>query len=124
MERKDSAAITIPGDAIIPVTKSDPLLEIRQYSIRPLLEKPMFAPLRQLAFFKNFKIEPGGYALVWNEDIGISEHELWKNGTAVTDEFDKTHQLLESYAKKADYAKFDSILARVPDVPPIEGDEL
>jgi len=36
----------------------------------------MFAPLRQPAFFKDFKIEPGGYALVWNVDIDISEHEL------------------------------------------------
>ncbi|MGB3789547.1 MAG: DUF2442 domain-containing protein, partial [Phormidesmis sp.] len=98
--------------------------EIRQYSIRPLLKNPMFAPLRRPAFFKNFKIEPGGYALVWNEEIDISEYELWKNGTAVTDEPDKTHQLLESYAKEADYAKVDHILARVPDVPPIEGDEL
>ena len=57
--------------------------EVKQYSVQSLLTKPMFAPLCQPAFFKNFKIEPGGYALVWNEEIDISEYELWKNGTAV-----------------------------------------
>ncbi|MEM6597290.1 MAG: CopG family transcriptional regulator [Cyanobacteria bacterium P01_C01_bin.69] len=39
-------------------------------------------------------------------------------------EAEKTRRLLESYAKKADYEKFDAVLARVPDVPPMEGDEL
>ncbi|NJO51460.1 MAG: DUF2442 domain-containing protein, partial [Leptolyngbyaceae cyanobacterium RM2_2_4] len=41
---------------------------------------PMFSLLRQPAFFRNFKVEPGGYAIVWNEEIDISEYELWKNG--------------------------------------------
>ncbi len=56
--------------------------EVKQYDVRSLLKKPMFAPLQQPAFFKNFKIELGGYALVWNDEIDISEYELWKNGTA------------------------------------------
>ncbi len=53
--------------------------EVKKYDIRPLLEIPMFAPLRQPAFFKNFKVESGGYAIVWNEEIDVSEYELWKN---------------------------------------------
>ncbi|MGB3300420.1 MAG: DUF2442 domain-containing protein [Phormidesmis sp.] len=57
---------------------------VREYTIHHLLEKPMFFALKQPAFFKSFKVEPGGYALVWNEDIDISEYELWKNGVAVT----------------------------------------
>ena len=60
--------------------------EIKEYKIHHLLEKPTFAPLRQPAFFKNFKVEPGGYALTWTEEIDISEYELWKNGTAITQE--------------------------------------
>jgi len=58
--------------------------EIKEYSIHHLLEKPMFSALKQPAFFKKFEVEPGGYALVWNEEIDISEYELWKNGVAVT----------------------------------------
>ncbi|MCL1473776.1 DUF2442 domain-containing protein [Argonema antarcticum] len=59
--------------------------EIRKYDISKLLEIPMFAPLRNPGFFRNFKIEPGGYALVWNEDIDISEYEFWQNGISFTD---------------------------------------
>ncbi len=39
-------------------------------------------------------------------------------------EAEKTRHLLQSYVQNADYAKFDVLLARVPDVPPVEGDEL
>ncbi len=54
--------------------------EIRKYDIYRLLEKPMFAPLRNPGFFKNFSVAPGGYGLVWNDDLDISEYELWQNG--------------------------------------------
>ena len=43
--------------------------EVKKYDIVHLLENPMFAPLRQPAFFKNFQVEQGGYGIVWNEDI-------------------------------------------------------
>lgn len=42
----------------------------------------MFSPLKNQAFFKNVKVEPGGYAVYWNDMIDISEYELWKNGTS------------------------------------------
>ena len=54
--------------------------EVKKYDIHHLLETPMFSGLRQPAFFRNFQVEPGGYAIVWNEEIDISEYELWKNG--------------------------------------------
>ena len=57
--------------------------EVKNYNIRHLLENSMFAPLRQPAFFKNFTVEPGGYAIVWNEDVDVSAYELWKNGVIV-----------------------------------------
>jgi hypothetical protein len=57
--------------------------EVKKYDICHLLENPLFLPLRQPAFFKNFKVEKGGYAIVWNEDIDLSEYELWKNGITV-----------------------------------------
>ncbi len=53
--------------------------EVKKYDIRHLLDIPMFFPLRQPAFFKSFTIEQGGYGIVWNEEIDISEYELWKN---------------------------------------------
>jgi len=60
--------------------------EVKRYDVRPLVETPMFASLRQPAFFKNFKIESGGYAIVWNEEIDLSEYELWKNGVTLQSE--------------------------------------
>lgn len=76
--------------------------ETKVYDIRQLLDKEMFAPLRNPAFLKNFKIESGGYALVWNESIDISEYELWKNGVPAHEEEGDVYELLESYVKKAD----------------------
>ena len=39
-------------------------------------------------------------------------------------EAEKARLEIEGCARNADYRKFDEILARVPDVPPVEGDEL
>ena len=69
-------------------------LEIKKYNISKLLDNSMFAMLRNPGFFRDFKIEPGGYALVWNEDIDISEYELWQNGVSCTDE--EIEQYIES----------------------------
>ena len=52
----------------------------RKYDIAPLLTKKMFAPLKNPALFRSVKVEQGGYAITWNNDIDISEYELWRNG--------------------------------------------
>lgn len=52
----------------------------KTYDVRPLLEKEMFAPLKQIALFKSVSVEPGGYAVAWGTEIDISEHELWQHG--------------------------------------------
>ncbi|EIM64364.1 DUF2442 domain-containing protein [Desulfobacter postgatei] len=54
--------------------------EVKQYNISRLLTNEVFSPLKNQAFFKNVKVEPGGYAVYWNDMIDISEYELWKNG--------------------------------------------
>jgi len=55
----------------------------KKYDITPLLEKEMFAPLKNQALFKAVQVEKGGYAIVWNSCIDISEHELWSHGQAM-----------------------------------------
>jgi len=65
--------------------------EFKKYDVSNLLDKPMFAPLKNPSFFKDFKIEAGGYGLVWNEDIDISEYELCKNGVSLRYEPPKLH---------------------------------
>ena len=39
-------------------------------------------------------------------------------------EAEKGRERIERYARNVDYDKFDAIMARVPDVPPMEGDEI
>ena len=55
--------------------------EYRKYDVQPLFQLPMFKPLKNIAFFHNFKIEAGGHALVWSDEIDISAYELWIHGT-------------------------------------------
>ncbi len=52
----------------------------KKYDITPLLSKDMFSPLKNPALFKAVKVEQGGYAVIWNKDIDISEYELWNHG--------------------------------------------
>ena len=54
--------------------------EKKKYDISPLLRKEMFAPLNNPALFKAVEVEQGGYAVVWNGEIDISEYELWSHG--------------------------------------------
>ncbi|MDE0145629.1 MAG: DUF2442 domain-containing protein [Nitrospira sp.] len=58
--------------------------QTKKYDVTPLLEKEMFAPLRNPALFKSVQVEQGGYAVAWNSDIDISEYELWSNDQTVS----------------------------------------
>ena len=51
------------------------------YDITSLLDKEMFFPLKNLAFFRNVQVDKGGYAIIWNSEIDISEYEIWTHGT-------------------------------------------
>jgi hypothetical protein len=37
---------------------------------------------------------------------------------------EQSFELMQSYAARVDYAAFDAMMAKVPDVPPMPGDEL
>ncbi len=55
----------------------------RKYDVKPLLDKAMFSPLKNVALFKSVQVDVGGYAIVWNENIDISEYELWQHGQVI-----------------------------------------
>ncbi|MBU1534901.1 DUF2442 domain-containing protein [Myxococcota bacterium] len=57
--------------------------EMKKYDASPLLNKDMFAPLKNPALFKSVQVEQGGFAVVWNSEIDISEYELWTNGQTI-----------------------------------------
>lgn len=55
----------------------------KKYDVSPLFKQAMFRPLQNPALFKAVKVDQGGYAVIWNSDIDISEYELWSHGQTV-----------------------------------------
>ena len=60
--------------------------EQRVYDCEPLFSRPQFHLLRNPAFFRAVKVDTGGYGISWNDDIDLSEYELWTNGKPVASE--------------------------------------
>ena len=61
----------------------------RVYDCRPLLEREGFDLLRIEAFFCAVRVDAGGYGVSWNDDIDLSEYELWTNGWPVAVVFER-----------------------------------
>lgn len=57
------------------------------YDCNQLLHLEMFQSLENEVFFKSVKVDAGGYGVSWNDDVDLSEYELWVNGKepALTD---------------------------------------
>ena len=57
----------------------------KKYDIKPLFTKwDSFSVLRDVpGLFEYVKIEPGGYAISWNDEIDLSCEELWNSGTFI-----------------------------------------
>ena len=55
---------------------------IKEYDVKPLFSKwDVFCALRdEPGLFTLVGIEPGGYAISWNDNIDLSCEELWQNG--------------------------------------------
>jgi hypothetical protein len=51
------------------------------YDCKQLLHLDMFQSLRNEAFFKSVKVDAGGYGVSWDDNVDLSEYELWVNGT-------------------------------------------
>jgi hypothetical protein len=71
-------------------TKDDHFLVIefddssrKLYDVAPLFDREPFTLLQNPAFFKAVKVDSGGYAVYWSDDIDLSEYELWSNGKPV-----------------------------------------
>jgi len=57
---------------------------VKKYDIKQLLAQfPIYERLKNEELFKLVKVDCGGCAVAWNEDIDISEVELWEGGTEV-----------------------------------------
>ncbi len=53
------------------------------YDCQRILELDRFQLLRHEAFFKAVRVDPGGYGISWDDEVDLSEYELWHNGVEV-----------------------------------------
>ena len=51
------------------------------YDCTPLIKDDAFKPLKNDVLFNCAKTDIGGYGIIWNDHIDLSEAELWKNGS-------------------------------------------
>jgi hypothetical protein len=54
--------------------------EERVYDCCPLLVQEPFSALENESFFRQVKVDVGGYGVSWSDCIDLSESELWING--------------------------------------------
>ncbi|HWP68016.1 MAG TPA: DUF2442 domain-containing protein [Rectinemataceae bacterium] len=54
--------------------------EERVYDCSPLLEQEPFSALENESFFRQVKVDAGGYGVSWSDEIDLSESELWLGG--------------------------------------------
>ena len=59
--------------------------EIKIYALTERLKSPAFAPLQDEALFNTARIANGGYGVIWNDEIDLSEYELWVKGIEVAE---------------------------------------
>ncbi len=52
------------------------------YDCTSLLADSAFRLLADEAFFRNVRADPHGFGVVWNDEVDLSESELWLHGTA------------------------------------------
>ncbi len=64
------------------IVKFDNLVT-KQYDAGKLLSDTRFESLKDKALFKTVKVDAGGYGIIWNDDIDISENEIWTEGEEV-----------------------------------------
>lgn len=55
----------------------------KRFDIRPKLSDIRFEPLTNEALFKSVKVDQGGYGISWNDEVDISEFELWTYGELI-----------------------------------------
>lgn len=54
------------------------------YDCKPLIEKyDVFKVLENDVFFKQVKVDAGGYGISWDDKVDLSEYELWINAVEI-----------------------------------------
>lgn len=57
---------------------------IKIYSFKDKVNKPPFQALKDETLFQAARVASGGYGVIWNDQLDMSEYELWQNGKEVS----------------------------------------
>lgn len=49
------------------------------YNFEENFKYDFFSPLKDYNLFKTLKVDIGGHGISWNDDLDLSEFELWNN---------------------------------------------
>jgi len=55
----------------------------KRYDCETILRLDRFQLVRHEAFFNTVKVDAGGYGVFWNDEMDLSEYELWTQGIEV-----------------------------------------
>jgi len=69
----------IPNEDYILLVKFDNQ-QTKNYDVSKLFSLDTFKPLQDKFLFKQVIVDITGYGVIWNDEIDISEYELWTNG--------------------------------------------
>jgi len=53
---------------------------VKKYDFKPMLDNPHFSNLKDKLLFSSVKVDVGGCGISWNDELDLSEYELWVNG--------------------------------------------
>ncbi|EOD01908.1 DUF2442 domain-containing protein [Caldisalinibacter kiritimatiensis] len=58
--------------------------KVKEYNVKKLIKQNKnFEILKDKIIFNMVKVDPGGYGISWNDNIDLSEYELWINGKEI-----------------------------------------
>lgn len=55
----------------------------KKVNLSKKLDEELYEDLKNKILFKQVRVDMGGYGISWNDDIDISEYELWQLGEEV-----------------------------------------
>ncbi|OPJ58456.1 DUF2442 domain-containing protein [Clostridium oryzae] len=56
----------------------------KKVSLLKKLDESVYENLKDKILFEQVQVDPGGYGISWNDDIDMSEYELWNIGEEIT----------------------------------------
>lgn len=65
-------------DYVLHVTFENGITKL--YDIKPRLNDERFKNLRDRGLFESVQVDKGGFGVSWDDDIDLSENELWTEG--------------------------------------------